>query len=161
MGLAARLLESVDERQQGWLLETAKALLSAPRKGDWGPLVTESGYVYHLVKTVTALGAHGKCVIVGRGAAFILPAETTLRVCLVGSVPDRIATLCQELSISEGDAARQIRTIDRERSEFVQDHFRKDPTDPRNYDLVINAPRLSVTQSAELIEEALHRLKLV
>jgi cytidylate kinase len=159
MGLRTALLSSVDERHQSWLLEAAEAFLSAPVKSDWGPLVTESAYVHHLVETVLALGIHGECVIVGRGAALILPVQTTLRVRLVGPVRARIAALGRKLGISEREAARQVRTMDRERTDFVQDHFLKDPTDPRNYDLVLNALRLPVAKSAELIVEMLYRLK--
>jgi Cytidylate kinase-like family len=159
MGIRTALLESVDEKEQSWLLETVEAFLSAPVKSEWSPLVTESGYVQHLVQTVLALGIHGECVIVGRGAPFILPSETTLRVRLVAPVPERIAALSRKLGISEREAALKVRTVDRERSDFVQDHFFKDANDPRNYDLVLNVSRLSVAQSAELIVETLHRLR--
>jgi cytidylate kinase len=159
MDLRTSLLQSVDERQQSWMLEVAEAFLSAPEKGDWGLLVDESGFVQHLIKTVLALGVHGECVIVGRGAAFILPPETTLRVRLVGPIPERIAAWSRQYGISEKAAAQQVRTLDRQRTDFVQDHFRKDSTDPRNYDLVLNTPRLSVARSAEVIVDTLHRLE--
>ena len=116
MGVRTALLESVDERQQGWLLESTEAFLATP-------LVSESAYVQHLIETVLALGIHGKCVIVGRGAAFILPAATTLRVRLVAPVKERIATLSRELAISANEAVRKIGTLDRERIAFVRDHF--------------------------------------
>jgi cytidylate kinase len=159
MGLRTSLLESVDERRQSWLLEVAQGLMSVPSKGDRGPLVSDSGFVHHLVRTVLAVGVHGECVIVGRGAAFILPAETTLRVRLVGPVSERIAALSRILALSESDGARQVRALDRARNDFVQDHFQKDPTDPGNYDLILNAPRLSAVQSAEVIVETLLRLR--
>ncbi len=155
MGLRANLLNSVDERQQSWILEAAAAFLSAPENGDWGHLVTESDFVHHLVKVVLALGVHGECVIVGRGAAFILPADTTLRVRLVGPVRERVAAVSRELGISERSAARRVRIIDRERADFVQDHFLKDPNEPRNYDLVLNVPRLTPAVSARVIVETL------
>jgi cytidylate kinase len=159
MGLRTHLLESVDERNHSWILETTEAFLSAPLKSDWGPLVTESGFVHHLVKIVLALGVHGECVIVGRGAPFILPPATTLRVRLAAPVPDRIATLRKNLVIPEREAARQVRTLDRERTDFVLDHFFRNPDDPHNYDLVLNVARLSVPQSAEIVVETLHRLQ--
>jgi hypothetical protein len=93
MHVRTSLLQSVDERRQSWPLETAEAFLTASRESDSQAMVSESGYVRHLVQTVLALGVHGECVIVGRGAAFILPAETTLRVRLVAPVKQRIATL--------------------------------------------------------------------
>jgi cytidylate kinase len=159
MGLRTSLLESVDERQQSWLLETAKSFLTAPARGDWRSLVTESAFVHYLIKTVLALGIHGNCVIVGRGASFILPAATTVRVRLVGPVRERIAALSRTLGISEAEAAVRVRTMDRERTDFVQDHFFKDPADPSNYDIFLNASRLSVIQCAELIAETLKCLQ--
>jgi cytidylate kinase len=152
MGLCTSLLESVDERRKELLLEVFEALLSVPK-------VSESAYVHHLVKTVLALGMHGECVIVGRGAAFILPAETTLRVWLVAPEKERRAALSRKLGVSEKEAARQIRTTVRERISFVQDHFRKDATDPRHYDLVLNSGRLPVAAEAGLIIEALRHLQ--
>jgi cytidylate kinase len=67
--------------------------------------------------------------------------------------------LRKNLGLSEPDAARQLRTVDRERTAFIQDHFFKDPSDPRNYDLVLNTSRFSVAESAEVIVETLHRFQ--
>ena len=157
MGLRTALLESVDEKNQSWLLETVEAFASVPTQSDWGAFVSESEFVHKLVQTVLALGVHGECVIVGRGAPFILPAATTLRVRLVGPIRERVKALSRKLNISESEAARQVRTTDRERNDFVQDHFLKDPTDPRYYDLVLNATSLSKIETAELIVDALRR----
>jgi cytidylate kinase len=151
MGVQSKLLESVDERRQSWLTEALEGLMSVS-------FASESGFSNHLIKTVLALGAHGECVIVGRAAAFILPPETTLRVRLVGSVQERVAVWARMVGISEYKAAEQVRTLDRQRADFAQHHFKKNPTDPCNFDLVLNAPRLSVVQMAELIAEALPRL---
>jgi cytidylate kinase len=158
MHVRATLLAHVDERQQSWLLESVEALLATPVQNEWNPRVTESAYVRHLIQTVLALGFQGECVIVGRGSPFILPAETTLRVRLVAPLNHRMAALSKSLGISTKEAARRIRTLDRERSDFVQDHFQKDPTDPRHYDLVLNTGRLSTDAAAGLIDEALRHV---
>jgi cytidylate kinase len=158
MGLRTSLLESVDERQQSWLHEVVGAYVAALVTGDEAPWVSESAFIHQLIETVLALGVHGECVIVGRGAAFILRPATTLRVRLGGPLKERIAAWRRKLNLSEREAAQRIRTTDRERTDFVRDHFRKDPTDPGNYDLVLNAPRLSVAGCAGLIVEALQRL---
>jgi len=157
MGVRAALLKSVDERQQSWLLESVQAFLADPERS--GASVSESSYVRHLVQTVLALGIHAESVIVGRGAAFILAAATTLRVWLVAPVEDRIVNLSRKLAISEQEAARQLGTIDRERNGFVQDHFLKDPTDARQYDLVLNTGRLSTVAAADLMIDALRHLQ--
>ncbi len=115
--------------------------------------------MHHLVETVLALGVHGECVIVGRGAAFILPAETTLRVRLVGPGKDRIEALRRKTGVSEREAAHRVRALDRQRNDFIRDHFQKDPTDPRNFDLVLNATRLASRQCADLVVAAVRQLQ--
>jgi cytidylate kinase len=159
MGLRTSLLENVDEREQNWLHETIQAALASLASVHDSPWASESAFVHHLVETVLALGVHGRCVIVGRGANFILPAETTLRVRLVAPVADRVAMLSHKLDISEKEAARKVRTIDRQRNDFIRDHFQKDPTDPHNFDLILNASRMSIADLATLIIESLNRFK--
>jgi cytidylate kinase len=154
MGLRTALLESIDERRQNAVLDLVESFATAHTKSDWSPLVSEPEYFRHLTATVLALGMHGECLIVGRGAAFILPVATTLRVRLVGPVRERIAALSRNCGISEREAAQRVRTKDRERTDFIHDHFFKDANDPRNYDVVVNACRLSVGQCAAVIAES-------
>ncbi|HXG13307.1 MAG TPA: cytidylate kinase-like family protein [Gemmataceae bacterium] len=152
MGLRTSLLESVDERRVSWLEECVQTLAAVPA-------VSESAYVRHLVETVLSLAAHGECIIVGRGAAQILPPATTLRVRLLAALEDRIAVLSQERGIPRTEAARQVEAIDHERAQFIREHFRKDPADPQNYDLILNTSRFTVADCAVLIIEALRRLQ--
>lgn len=159
MGVRAKLLESVDERQQSWLTEAIEAFLSSPNQSEWEPYISESAFVRHLVETVLALGVHGECVIVGRGASFILPRETTLRVRLVAPVKARIETLSRKFNLSKKDAALRIRSLDRDRVDFVQDHFHHDPMDPLQYDIVLNVARMSTDTAAGLVVDALHHLQ--
>jgi cytidylate kinase len=160
MGLRTKLLESVDERRQNWLLEAFETLSSVPMNSDAAVFVSESAYVHNLIKTVLALGVHGQCVIVGRGAPFILPPATTLRVRLVAPVMDRILTvMSRSPDLSERQAAHEVRDTDRERNDFIRDHFMKDPEDVHNFDLVINVSRLNVADCADLIIDALHGLE--
>jgi cytidylate kinase len=152
MHLRASLLDSVDEKRKSWLLESVEAFSS-------GRSVSESAFVRHLIETVLSLGTHGKCVIVGRGAAHILPPMTTLRVRLVGDREERVLAMCQRFGLSHVEAIRRVEATDRERARFIRDHFQKDPIDPRNYDLVLNTSRLSYAACAELVIEALHHMQ--
>jgi cytidylate kinase len=152
MHLRTKLLESVDERHTSWLVECAESFSQVP-------LVSESAYVRHLIQTILSLGAHGSCVIVGRGASHILPPVTTLRVRLVGDREDRITALSRELGVTHEEASRRIDVIERERIAFSKDHFHKDPGDPQNFDLVLNSSCFSYSECAQLIIEALYRLE--
>lgn len=154
MGVRAQLLQSVDERRKTWMQETVETLLEEPA-------ISETGYVRHLIETVLALGTHGNCVIVGRGASYILPRETTLRVRIVASLEDRVRVIRQRRGITRREAEAEVARIDQERTRFIQTHFLKDPTDPRNYDLVLNSSRFPAATCAQCIIDALHYLQAV
>lgn len=154
MGLRSTLLGSVDERRQSWLLESMRAFSSEK-------FASEGGYVHHLVQTLLSLASHGNCVIVGRGAAQILPYETTLRVRLVAPLESRILATAQRLGLNHEQAARWVADTDRNRTLFVRDHFHKDPTVTSNYDLLLNASRWSVAACADFIVDAARRLTVV
>ena len=152
MGLRTNLLESVDERKVSWLQGALERFMSVP-------MVSESAYVRHLIETVLALGSHGHCVIVGRGAAHILPVETTLRVRLVAPRKDRVGAVARTLNLARDEAERRVEDRDREGVRFIRDHFLRDPTDPHNYDLMVNAARFSTTECADLVIDALRRIQ--
>jgi len=151
LGLRTELLDSVDEKRQGWLKECMQALAAVPT-------VSSSTYVRQLVDSLMSLATHGKCVIVGRGAAQILPAETTLRVRLVAPLKDRVRVTEKKKALAPEEAGRWVARIDAERVQFVKDHFHKDPTDPQLYDLILNSARFDIDKCANLIVEALRIL---
>jgi cytidylate kinase len=148
MGLRTRLVESVDERVRGWLERCLQVFREKP------PISTDE-YVSRLVWVLGSLAAHGGCVIVGRGAAQVLPAETTLRVRLVGPQGRRVASLRERFDLSEHEARRWVEETDQRRSRFVREQFHRDPDDPVQYDLILNSSRLSVADCADLIVSAL------
>jgi cytidylate kinase len=150
--VSVHLVEGVDEQPGNWLQEWAESFAGAPA-------VDEPAYFQRLLQMVLSLGARGECVIVGRGAALLLPIETTLRVRVIAAHEDRVAAVSRDLGLPSRDAARHVDATDRERALFVKNHFRKDPADPLNFDLVLNASRFSVAECAELIIEALNRLR--
>jgi cytidylate kinase len=141
-------LEYIDERGVSWLLE---AIQGFSLTSD----VSEETYVHRLVALIRFLGARSRCIIVGRGAAQLLPAEATLRVRLVGDLEDRIAAMSRKLHLDRKQAARLVSDRNRERIRFVRDHFLKDPTAPDSYDLVLNTSVWSPTACAALIEQSL------
>jgi len=142
------LLDSVDEKQKSWLLEQFETFSAVPH-------VSKNAFVMKVVETVLLLGVRGECVIVGRGAAHILPAATTLRVRLIAHLEDRVDFVSREWNLPRNEAARRVENEDRERNRFIKDHFHKDPASAANYDLVISTSRFSVPQTAELVIEGL------
>src|SRR6516225_3924809 len=150
LGVRQGLVSNMDERHVSWLTEYLEGL--SPHQG-----VSEYAFMRRLLETLLSLAARGNCVIVGRGATKVLPAATTLRVRIVAHREPRIDAVQREHGISRDEAARRVEATDRERDEFVREYFGMDATDPENYDLVLNAARFPIEQSAELIIEALDR----
>src|SRR5262249_55051640 len=109
-----------------------------------------------LVGTIRGLGLVGHCVIVGRGASFILPPESTLRVRLVADLADRVKLIGRLRRISDREAARWLEQVEATRIQFVKNYFHKDGTDPPHHDLVLNMSILSVPEAVEIILTALH-----
>jgi Cytidylate kinase-like family len=147
-----RQLEAVDERPGNWLEECLSGLLSKYP-------VSADAYFKYLLGTVRGLGAVGHCVIVGRGANYILPGASTLRVRLVASREDRVRVMTDQLGLSEHDAATWVERTERQRVEFVKHYFGKDVADPHAYDLVLNMSRVSTEDGAEIIIQLLRQFE--
>jgi cytidylate kinase len=150
MHLRTQLLESVEEHRTHWLTESLESFSQAPT-------ISTNAYVRHLIQTVLSLGAHGSCIIVGRGSPYILPPATTLRVRIVAAREHRVLGLSRERGITRAEADAQLDQIDRERVAFIKDHFLRDPRDVQNFDLVLNSSSFSYAECADLIIEALQR----
>ena len=142
-------IEELDERHVSWLQESFESFWAFPG-------VREVEFVHRLVETIAELGTQGRCVIVGRAAEHILPREGVLRVRLVASREDRVATLARRQQISQGDAARRLATLERSRREFVRSHFGNAATEPSD-SLVLNTSHITVGECADLIVDALQR----
>jgi cytidylate kinase len=81
----------------------------------------------------------GNCVIVGRGAPYILRARTdTFHVFVYGSREKKIQRLVR-LKMKEKDAIEMVDTIDKERSAFVRKYFAAEWPCRRLYHLMLNS----------------------
>lgn len=107
-----------------------------------------------IARTILRLAAAGEVVLVGRGAGFLLPAESTLHVRVIAPWRERVAYFAEWQRLTEAEAAEQVRQRDRKRAELVRDQLGADPDDADAYDLVINSGRVSEDVAAELIVAA-------
>ena len=149
-GVRTEMMERVDEHNSSFLRETLEAFIGAPTMGG-------AGYAHRLGQTLAGLGAHGACVIVGRGATAILPPETTLSIRIVAALKDRIAAFAQRRDISQSAARPQVQQLHQERADFVTRYFHQDINDPHEYDLVINHSRLGDDACTEVILRAVEQ----
>jgi cytidylate kinase len=146
-GLNERLLHSFDERCPHWLQDILDGFSTEYRP-------TEHTYLKQLVKLVASLGEVGHCVIVGRGAGHVLPAETTLRVRVVAPRAMRVAKTEKWLGVQRAEAERWVDRTDAERTRFIVEHFNKNPDDALLYDVILNSGRYSLEECTDLIVQA-------
>lgn len=145
-------LAALDERPANWLEECLTALSTRTYPNT-------DIYLKYLAGAVRGLGKVGHCLIVGRGGHCILPAESTLRVRLIGDFADRVKVVMQRRNVPEREAIGWMEKTDLERNRFVKHYFGKDPADPHHYDLVLNTSRLTVDDCAEIIVDTLRRME--
>jgi cytidylate kinase len=146
--LRSSVLESLEETEFDWSHDWLANLL----EDQWQ---NQDTYIVHLTKVVLAIGLHGESIIVGRGAACILPRERSLNVRIIAKDSDRISFLSQIERLTPLDAERHMRETDEQRKRFVRDYFHRNNEDVHEYDLVLDSSALGEECCADVIIAAL------
>ena len=108
-------------------------------------------YLEHLMKVVCTIAEHGRAVIVGRGANFILPPAKRFSVRMVAPLDVRIQNIAHRFSVSAEEAKRRVITRESRRSAFIRQSFNADISDPIHYDLTISTANLSIESAMEAV----------
>jgi cytidylate kinase len=114
----------------------------------------QEAYLDHLAKLIEAIGRAGESILVGRGANFMLPRETTLSVRIIAPLKVRAIRLAERMGVSVRTARRAARDLDRRRLHFDRTMHRANSNDPHNYDMVLESHSLGLEMSAEIIVHA-------
>lgn len=122
------------------------------REEYYAPL---EAYLDHLAKLVIAIGLQGESIIVGRGAGFMLPRESTLNVLIVAPLKSRAKRLAEREGLSPRTARRVAIERDRRAKRFIRSMYHVDPSDPHNYDLVIDTDSVGLPIAAEILIRAI------
>jgi cytidylate kinase len=154
--VSEKLVETLDERGLSTLEDWISSLVH--ERHLW-----PDRYMQHLMKVVGTIGKHGRAVVVGRGANFILPPEKRFSVRIVAPQAWRINNVAKEFDISPEDAKRRVMQTQTEsdRRAFIRKYFNADIADPTNYDLVINTATLNVDDAVKMISSALGLVECV
>ncbi len=144
-------MASVDERAVARCEEKCDPLLHRLAKVFWRgsyerslPISDDKIFgadelVDHAQKVMENKAKEGNCVIVGRGAPYILRARPdAFHVFVYGSREKKIRRLIN-LKMSEKDATEMVDTIDRERAAFVRKYFNAEWPCRRLYHLMLNS----------------------
>ena len=110
-----------------------------------------------LVRVVATLGERGMAVVLGRGAASILPPARALRVLVVAPEAQRAERMAQAQGIPLGEAVACIASADSARRSALRERFGIAAEDLTHYDLVLNTEALSIEAAAALVVDALRR----
>jgi hypothetical protein len=116
--------------------------------------LSQQPQILNLARVILALAAQGQVVLVGRGAACVLPHESTLSVRIIAPLADRIAYMGQWLRLTIEEATERVRLRDSRRAEFLAAHFHRQPGDVYQYDLLLNSSLLGEELGAELLVQA-------
>lgn len=110
-----------------------------------------------LVEVVATLGVRGMAVVVGRGAAALLPPERALRVLVVAPLDLRVGRLAASQGIGHDEAHACVASADAARRAALAGRFGIAAEDLTHYDLVLNTEALPVDAVAALIVDAFRR----
>jgi cytidylate kinase len=114
----------------------------------------QEAYLDHLAKLIEAIGRAGESILVGRGAGYMLPRETTLSVRVVAPLKVRAQRLAERMGVSFRTARRAARDLDRRRLHFDRTMHRANSSDPHSFDLVLNSESLGLEIAAGIIVHA-------
>jgi hypothetical protein len=140
------LTEGLNQAASRWVEERIQALVAAGL--EMPPPVVG------ITRATLALGAQGHVLLVGRGAGFLLPRESTLHVRLVAPLEERIAYMAQWLRLTVEEARQRVQVRDQRRGDFLTTYLRRQPGEAHGYDLVLNTSTLGEEACTELICQA-------
>jgi cytidylate kinase len=146
--VSRQFLETLDEKSLSVLEDCVNSLVH--ERHLW-----PDQYLQHLMKVIGTIGKHGRAVIVGRGANFILPPEGRIRVRVVAPLEQRVANVASTFGVAAEEARRRIIRTESDRRAFIRKYFNADIADPINYDLVLNTEILSIQTAADMLGTAI------
>ena len=101
---------------------------------------------------IAEAAAHGRVVLVGRGAqALLAQRPEALHVYVVASKPWRIRVAVERLGVDPANAEKVVDDTDRRRDQYVRTYYGRHRHDVVNYDIVVNTEKLGTDGAAALV----------
>jgi cytidylate kinase len=146
--VSEKLLATLDERGLSVLEDCISALV-------YDRHLWPDEYLKHLMKVIGAIGEHGRAIIVGRGANFVVPPQYRLRLRIVAPQDIRIENVARTYNVTAEDAKRHIIRTESDRRAFIRKYFNADIANPTNYGLLINTGSLEIGKAVDAVIAAL------
>ncbi len=137
--LSTHLIDSLSQRDQGWLSQVLSAL-DFDRPGDLRVFRCTAA-------TIRTLALAGRSILVGRGGVLMtrdLPRG--VHVWLVAPHEQRVERLAKEQNLTPAKAAARVREIDHARQLFVKRYFPGQVFGPETFGLTLNCTSMSEDQ---------------
>jgi cytidylate kinase len=158
-GLPAEEVAQREERAPGLLERIARTLAVASPEmfmttaGTALPVDADEATIVKMTERVIGeAAAHGRAVLVGRGAqAMLATRENALHVYVVASKPWRRKLAVERLGVDPANVDKVVDETDKQRDHYVKTHYGRDRHDITNYDMVVNAETLGFDGAAALM----------
>src|SRR3989442_15925135 len=157
-GLPAEEVAQREERAPGLLERLARTLaVSSPELFITAASVTQVEADEETIAKVTErviqeAAAHGRAVLVGRGAqALLAQRPAALHVYVIAPREFRVKLAIERLGVDPAKAEKGLDDTDRQRDQYVKANYGRHRQDPLNYDMVLNTGRLGLEGAVDLI----------
>src|SRR5438128_268207 len=152
---AAGLLERLARTLAAGSPEMFIATAGAPR------VEPDEAAIAHLTERVIAeAAAHGRIVLVGRGAQAVLAQRPdALHVYIVAPKPWRKKLAVERLGVNPAEVEKVVDETDRQRDQYGRTYYGRHRQDVVNYDMVLNTEKLGIDGAAALVVAEARRRK--
>jgi cytidylate kinase len=120
----------------------------------------EAAIVQLSERVIAEAAAHGRIVLVGRGAQAVLAQRPdALHVYIVAARAWRLKFAVERLGVNPADVEKVVDETDRQRDQYVRTYYGRHRQDVVNYDLVVNTEKLGMDGAAALVVAEASRRK--
>src|SRR5216110_2380703 len=163
-GLPAAEVAQREERAPGLLERLARTLAVASPElflatAAAPPVEQDEATIVRVTERVIAeAAAHGRIVLVGRGAQAVLAQRPdALHVYVVAAKPWRMKLAVERLGVNPAEVEKVVEETDRQRDQYVRTYYGRHRQDVVNYDMVLNTEKLGIDGAAALVVAEVRR----
>ncbi len=166
-GLPPEEIAAREERAPSLLERLAAALalsapeMVAPAATVEGGEADEERLIRITERVIAEAAAHGRVVLVGRGATAYLGTAAegahALHVYVVAPEAARVRTVMERLAVDRTEAVKTVHDIDGARERYLERYYRRRRDDAANYHLVVNTAWLGYDGAADAVVEVARR----
>lgn len=147
-------LASIDERSMNFM-QNVFPVAYAGNNLAFNYVTTEAELIGVQSRLICEFASSRSCVIVGRCADYLLRDNPNcIRIFLYSDLEDRVRHISEIYEVSEAEAKKKIKKMDKEREKYYRSVTGLDWGDSRTYNLCLNTSMLGIEKSCDLIEQA-------